>query len=330
MFELTSYMLGFVVLSGVMALVEAAVLSVSQAEVEELVLRRAWGSQSLHAVSNRMTRAVVVLVVFTNVINILGPMLVARKAIALFGDPVLGWITAILTLATILFSEVIPKSLGAHYAPLVSRTVAPALVGLIYLLYPIVIALEWLLNQIKTGKRPIGTEAQIRSLVSIGRRAGYIESGEGRLIHRAFVLNDKTAGDIMTPLKEIVSVNESTTIRQAARHVLRHAYSRYPMFGKSINEPLGLVLSRDILAALTEGKNQQSVAEIARPCFVVSRSLRSDQLLARFRDQRIHLAIVQDDDKHTVGVVTLEDVLEELVGEIEDEKDAESFLNKAT
>ena len=320
MYELVLYMLAFIVLSGLMAAVEAAVLNVTRGEVEELCQRGAWGAEALKIITARITQPVVVLVIFTNTINILGPILAGQQAIRLFGGVAIGVVTAVLTLGTIVFSEIIPKSLGSHYAPLISRAAAPAIRTGIVVLYPLVIALERFSNLLKRGERRIGTEVQIRSLTRIGHRHGYIESDEGQLIQRAFLLNDKTAADIMTPLQEMVAVEHATTIRAAAAHVFRHAYSRYPMFGESPDDVLGLVMSRDILEALTEGKDEAQVSTICRPSLIVPAGMRSDTLLARFRDEHIHLAVVQNQGK-TVGLVTLEDVLEELVGDIEDEKD---------
>lgn len=320
MLELALYIVIFIALSGLMAMVDAAVLSVSRAEVEEMVVREMWGAVPLQAIARRLTRAVVVIVLFTNTINVLGPILAGSKAIEIYGEPVIGVITAILTFGTIVFSEIIPKSLGAHYAPIIARASAPAILFFIYALYPLVIALEWMSSLFKTGRRRIGTEEQIRSLVTIGRRAGYIESDEGQLIHRAFILNDRTAADVMTSLEDVVAVEVSATVRQAADRVFRNAYSRYPVFAASINDVKGMVLSHDILEAVSEGRDQEPISSIVRPALVVPAEMRSDELLVRFRDRRIHLAIVQDEGK-TVGLVTLEDVLEELVGEIEDEKD---------
>ena len=127
----------------------------------------------------------------------------------------------------------------------------------------------------------------------------------------------------MTPLKNMISVNSSATVRQAADQVIRNVYSRYPVFGKSIHHLVGMVMSRDILSALIEKNDQDAVSSIIRPALTVAAKTRSDELLVRFRDQHIHLAIVQENGK-TIGVVTLEDVLEELVGEIEDEYDSMS------
>jgi len=320
MLELTLYVVVFIALSGLMATVEAAVLNVTHGEVEELRLQDAWGAEALKAITERMTQPVVVLVIFTNTVNVVGPILAGRKAIQLYGDVAIGILTAILTFGTLIFSYIIPKSLVSHYAQLFSRSAAPVIRVLIVSLYPLVVALEWLSDLLKSGKRGNGTVSQIRSLTDIGRREGYIQSDEGKLVQRAFLLNDKSAAEIMTPLKEAVTVQEGTSVKEAASRVFRHAYSRYPVFGKSQDEVIGLVMSRDILAALTEGKDRDPVSTICRPGLTVPADMRADKLLVRFRDAHIHLAVVQD-NRRTIGLLTLEDVLEELVGEIEDEKD---------
>lgn len=311
----------FILLSGLISAVETAVLNVTPAEIEELNSEGAWGAAALKAITERITQPLVVIVIVTNTINVLGPVLAGTRASQLFGNVGIGAITVILTLGTIVFSEIIPKSLGSHYAPQLSRWSAPAIQASIVALYPIVRSLEWFSDHLKRGERPIGTETQIRSLTTIGRREGHIERGEGQLVHRAFLLNDKSAESIMTPLKDVVAMSDAFTIAQAASSVLQHEFSRYPVFGESSDEVVGLVMSRDILKAQTEGKDEQPVSSITREILEVPADMRSNILLVRFRKARIHLAVVRD-RQQTIGIVTLEDVLEELVGEIEDEKDA--------
>lgn len=320
MLELSLYIIVFITLSGLMAIVEAAVLNVSRIEVEEMRLQGAWGAGALKTINVHMTQAIVVLVILTNFINISGPILTARKAMQLYGSDSIGLVAIVLTLGTIVFSEIIPKSIGSHYAPIVSRWSAPAIRLIILLLYPLVICLEWILNLLKRGERRVGTEAQIRSLASIGRRRGYIENDERQLLRRAFLLNDLSAMDIMTPLDDVIALHDSISVREASSLVFQYAFSRYPVFGKSADDVVGLVLSRDILKALAEGKEQDPVSTICRPGLTVPSEMRSDRLLVFFRDKHKHLAVVRNKQK-TVGLVTLEDVLEELVGEIEDEKD---------
>jgi putative hemolysin len=309
----------FLALSGLMAAVDAAVLSVSRPEIEVLIQEKKWGSRRLGQVKKEISQSVVVIVILTNTINVLGPILVSRQAFDLYGAESIVAITAVLALGTIVFSEIVPKALGAHYAPLIARLSAPAILIGRYLMYPLVVGFAWLSKQFTKGTRHIGTEDQIRSLVRIGHLAGYIQSDEGQLIHRAFVLNDTTAGEIMTPLNRVKALGAVFTIKQAAAEVCRSEYSRYPVFGQSTDDIQGIVLSRDVLKA-TLDRSSDPLSSITRSAVIVDAQIKSDKLLTLFRDQHVHLAIVQDLGK-TVGVVTLEDVLEELVGEIEDEKD---------
>lgn len=309
----------FLALSGLAAAVDAAVLSVSRSEIGELQAQRKWGSNRLSHVKREITRSLVVIVIVTNTINVLGPIFVSRQASELHGIEGVAVITVVLTLGTIVFSEIIPKALGAHYAPLIARVSAPAILSGRYLLYPLVISLSWLSSLFTRGSRPIGTEQQIRSLVRLGHRAGYIESDEGDMIHRVFILNDKTAGEVMTPLDHVKGLGRDFTLAQAAAEIERSRYSRYPVFGQSVDEIVGLAISRDLLLA-RDVDSRQITETVMKPALVVEAVQKADELLRSFRDNRLHLAVVQDQGK-TVGVVTLEDVLEELVGEIEDEKD---------
>jgi putative hemolysin len=310
----------FLFLSGLAAAVDAAVLSVSRPEVEVLVEQRRWGARRLRSVKRQLTQSVVVIVIVTNTINVLGPILVSREAQSLYGVEGLAAITVVLALGTMVFSEIIPKSLGAHYAPRVARLAAPGIRWLRILLYPLVITLAALSRLFTRGTRQIGTEEQIRSLVRIGDSAGLIESDEGQLIHRVFIMNDKTAGEIMTPLEHVKGIDASYSISQAASEIARSEYSRYPIFEGSTDKVGGMAMSRDVLKAMASGREDAGVMSISRPALIVEASCTCDDLLLRFRDEHAHLAIVQDTGR-TVGVCSLEDVIEELVGEIEDEKD---------
>lgn len=312
----------FIIVSGVLAMIDAAILSVHHAEVEVMIAKKRRGARQLQILLRHTTRAIIVIVILTNITNILGPILVGRKAEALFGSQSIGIVTALLTFITIICSEIIPKSIGSHYAPRIARLIAPILRIFVVILYPIVIALERIARMFKSGKRKVGTEDQIRALANLGRGAGHIDSDERELIHRAFVLNDRLASDIMTPADTIVFIQKSRNIRQAAKIIFEHSYSRYPVVGQSLDDVVGYILSHDTLEMLADGKEGHSVSEIVRPIATVDAGLKCDDLLNKMRSSGSHIAIVTSAGK-TVGLVTLEDVLEELVGEINDEGDKE-------
>ncbi len=309
----------FLALSGLMAAVDAAVLSVTRPEIDVMIQKGVWGSWRLSRVKQQITRSVVVIVIVTNTINVLGPILVSRQAIRIFGTEGIALITVVLTVGTIIFSEIVPKAVGTHYAPLIASASAPAISLGRVLLYPLVVCFSWLSEQFTKGTRRIGTEEQIRSLVRIGHRAGYIELDERELIHRVFFLNDKTAVQIMTPLARTEALGADLSLQQAAVQIRKSQFSRYPVFEQSIDQIKGFVLSRDVFSNLPE-RSSDLLISITKPVVICDAQTKSNDLLKLFRKQHIHLAIVQDVEK-SVGIVTLEDVLEELVGEIEDEKD---------
>ncbi len=310
----------FLALSGLMAAVDAAVLSVTHPEIEELIHQQRYGAKRLQEVKHHIRDAVVVIVIATNTVNVLGPVLVSYQAVMLFGSRGVVIATVLLTLGTILFSEILPKAIGNHFAPSIARYSAPLILFGERALLPLVLPLGWLTKRLTPGTRRIGTEPQIRSLVRLGHQAGHIETDEQQMIHRVFVLNDRTARDLMTPLDKVRSVSASSTLSQARAEIGHSEFSRYPIFGTSIDEVYGILLGRDLLQAVIEGPADRSVLALAVEPMIVDADTRSDDLLARFRTQHVHLAVVQSGGK-TLGIVTLEDVLEQLVGEIDDEKD---------
>ena len=226
----------------------------------------------------------------------------------------------VLALGTIVFSEIIPKSIGAHYAPHISRFAALPILILMYVLYPLVLVLDAFSRLFRRGRRHVGTEGQIQALATLGRRAGYIEPDEGLLVHKAFILNDRTAADIMTPRSETVSLRSESTLAEASKEVFLSEFSRYPVFGESSDDFRGIVLARDILTEVVRGREDQPLLSVIREGVTVASERPCDGLLLLFRLRRLHLAVVEDEGR-TLGIVTLEDVLEELVGEIRDEKD---------
>ena len=306
---------GFLALSGMMAAIDAAVLSVTHPEIEVLVQNGKWGARRLRRVKHELSQSVVVIVILTNTINVLGPILISFQAWERYRSEGIAIITAVLALGTIVFSEIIPKSVGTTTLPSSRGFPPPAILACRFLLYPLVVSFAWLSNQFTRGTRQIGTEEQIRSLVQIGHRAGHIESDEGQMIHRVFVLNDKTAGEIMTPLDRVKALGATFTIAQAAAEVCRNEFSRYPVFGKTTDEIEGVASSRDVLK-LDKSRSTACVSVITRPADIVDAQVKSDELIALFHQRHVQLAVVQDQGK-TVGIVTLDDVLEQLIGGID-------------
>lgn len=317
--ELAAWIVVFLVSSGLLALIDAAVLSVTRAEVEEAVLNQRWGAPSLKTVKGRMARSVAVIVLATNTVNVVGPILLGQRALTLYGSGVIAALTAGLTFGTIVFSEVIPKSLGEHYAPGIACRAAPIIRATALALAPLVMSLEALSGLFKRGKRAVGTEKQIRSLATLGLKAGRIEADEQALIERVFLLNDKTAGDVMTGRDAMVWLAADHTIAEASEAVLASGFSRFPVFGEGLDDARGVAWGREVLAALLRGRGEEELGALIRPIEQVPPTTHTDDLLARLQGKKRQIALVKEGSR-TLGLVTLDDVLEELVGPLEEER----------
>lgn len=309
-------------LSGFFSGAEAALVSLTPAEAEAGAHAR-FGGNALRRIYHSLQRSVMAIVIFNNIVNIVGSVVVGQIVNQLYGNAALAIVTTGLTFGVIIFSEILPKSVGIHHAHTIAPIVSPAVRICTLILLPLILLLEQGTKLfMRGGARKVGTEQQIRSLANMGRRAGHIEGDEGQLIHRVFILNDKTAGDVMTPLKDILGFETGTSLKEAAEKMRPAPYSRYPVFGNSIHDIVGIVLRNDILETLAHSRKPKNVDDLLRHAVIVPADTPCDHLLRLFRDRKTHLAVVQDND-HTAGIVTLEDVLEELVGDIEDETDTD-------
>ncbi|MDD4319180.1 MAG: CNNM domain-containing protein [Candidatus Peribacteraceae bacterium] len=319
MLTLILLIVAFVLASGLLSMLDAAFLSVSRAEVEETLVHGLWGGRALKGIAERQMRTVIVIVILTNFVNVLGPVLIGVRAAALFGSQAIGIVTALLTALTIFFSEIIPKALGTRYGPTISRIGAPALFALVVLFTPVVAFIEMLVKPFRQGDRPTGTEAQIQALARIGGEQGHIEADELSMIRRSFVLNDKKARDIMVKTGVFASLPYSATIREAAAAAAQWPHHRYPVLNGD-GRAAGFVMSRELLQALVAGRGDESVTTILHEPVLIPPGMRADHILELLRDKRLHLAIVSGEKGDVLGIVTLKDVLEELVGEMRDER----------
>ena len=141
-----------------------------------------------------------------------------------------------------------------------------------------------------------------------------------------FNLNDVQAKDLMVPRTEIVSLPLKTNLDDAVKIIIEDAHSRFPVYGEDIDDIRGIILETEVLGKYTEGRRDDTLEHFLRPALFVDESTKADDLLVFFRDEKTHMAIIRHKGKKTIGLISLEDVLEELVGEIEDERDVEEKL----
>ena len=239
-------------------------------------------------------------------------------------------ITVLLALVMLLFGELIPKNVALKHAERIAFTVARPVDGLARIFAPVVHALVWLTNKIsallgadQTSSMPFVTQDEIKAMVDAGEEGGVLEEEEKEMIYSIFDFGDTLAREVMVPRMDIVAVEADTPMMEALDVLMREGHSRIPVYHENVDNIIGLLYAKDMLVYLKDTRRDVPLKSILRPAYFVPETKNVDDLLRELQKRRVHMAIVVDEYGGTAGLVTVEDLLEEIVGEIQDEYDAE-------
>lgn len=254
--------------------------------------------------------------------------IIAQSAQAL----AVGLITITLALITLIFGELAPKSIGLAHSERIALFVARPITFIARLASPLVRFLVWATNlvakpfggQPRRGL-PIVTEEEIKTLVDAGEESGMLEEDEKEMIYSIFEFGETLAREVMVSRVDIVALDADTPLLDAMDVIIKHNHSRVPVYQNNIDNVIGILYAKDLLKVLREkgreAANQIKLSDIVRPAAFTPESKKVDELLEDMQKRRIHMAIVIDEYGGTAGLVTIEDILEEIVGEIQDEYD---------
>jgi CBS domain containing-hemolysin-like protein len=322
-----------VVLAGAFSAADAALTTYSRARAEELVGERRVGAARLVALLDDRAR-------YLNT-AILLRLLCETAAAVLLTLVVLGWYdgsrwpTVLTTVGVMLVASfvvvgVAPRTLGRQHADRVAPVAAVLLSFATRVLGPIPQLLILVGNAITPGRGfrsgPFSTETELRELVDYAEASALIESGERAMIHSVFEFGDTIAREVMVPRGDVIYIERTKNLRQALSLFLRSGFSRVPVIGENLDEVVGFAYLKDVVRRDFEDPDvefTQRVDEVMRPALYVPESKPVDALLSEMQTSRQHIAVVVDEYGGTAGLVTIEDLLEEIVGEITDEYDAE-------
>jgi CBS domain containing-hemolysin-like protein len=309
--------------SGFFSGAEAALFALSESRIRTLVDEGHPGGPALAGLRARPERLLVLLRLGDTSCDVLAAALAGYLAYP-WGGAGLALATAVAAFTVLLLGELLPLRFSVSRAQRVALFAAPPLLLLSRVLSPLLALVEWLARVLPEHAPPSVagiTENEVRQLQALGHTAGAMEEHEREIIERAFRLDDTKAWDIMTPRVDIFAWQDALTLAMIAPQLGTVPYSRVPVFGESVDDITGVLYVRDAYQALVTGQRDVRLGALAREPLIVPGSVSLTKLLREFQTRRIHLAIVVDEYGGTDGLVTLEDVLEELVGEIEDEMD---------
>ena len=331
-------------LAGVFAAADAAVSTVSRARVDNLVREGTTGARALAAVVADRPRHLNLLLLLRLTCESAAAVLGAFVALQLIGPDGLALLVAglIVVLVSYVLIGVGPRTLGRQHPYRVALTVAPPLRMLARLLGPLATLLILVGNAITPGRGfregPFSSEVELREMVDMAERGGLVDDGERAMIQSVFDLGDTIVREVMVPRTETVWIEREKSVRQALALALRSGYSRIPVIGENVDDTVGVVYLKDLVRrSLDQTDTQRSgagpsggapadragaVSEVMRPAVFVPDSKRADALLRDMQRDRNHMALVVDEYGGTAGLVTIEDLIEEIVGEITDEYDS--------
>ncbi|PON94095.1 Gliding motility-associated protein GldE [Trema orientale] len=286
-----------------------------------------------------VTRFLTTILIGTTVVNIGATALVTDAATALFGEAGVSAATGVMTVAILLLTEITPKSIAVHNATEVARFVVRPVAWLSVVLYPVGRVVTYLSMGIlkvlglKGRSEPYVTEEELKLMLRGAELSGAIEEEEQDMIENVLEIKDTHVREVMTPLVDVVAIDGSATLVDFHNLWLTHQYSRVPVFEQRVDNIVGIAYAMDLLDYVQKGELLESttVGDMAhKPAYFVPDSMSVWNLLREFRIRKVHMAVVLNEYGGTIGLVTLEDVVEEIVGEIFDENDSKEEIQKKT
>lgn len=320
-----------VIVSALCSIIEAVLYSVPQSQVEVMAGSGKKSGLILKKLKKNIQQPITAILTLNTIANTMGAAVAGASAAVVFGEENLVWFSVFFTLTILLFSEILPKTAGVAYAKNLALWIAVPLHFLIKLMRPLI----WLCQVVtrlipKQDKEALVSIEEIEQVAVLGRRSGEIDPQQEKVIANILKLQDKTVRQVMTPRTVVFSLSAHQTIAEALEMKQQWSrHSRVPVFDKTQDDVVGVVLSRNVLLSLTDGDKYRKLGDFMQPVHFVPEAAPLNKILMEFFEQRIHLFVVVDEYGSVTGVISLEDIIEEIVGrEIIDESDKAGNLRE--
>lgn len=304
------------------SILEAVFLSITHSYVALLQERGEWAGDWLSAAMRKLDEPIAAILTLNTISHTIGAAMGGAMAARVFGDAWVAAFSAVLTFAILILTEIVPKTVGATYWKNLAVPAAHVLRAMVVVMKPIIVPLGWISSLLTSGReRPTVSRAELEVLAEIGLREGALDEDEWKVMSNVIRLDEVSIGEVMTPRTDIVAVSFDATIRDAMNVMLDQGHLRLPVYSDSLDSIEGVLLARDVWRADRDGLSM--VRDIVRPVPFAPASKPVEDLIPEMRAQRTKLAIVVDEFGGTAGLVTLEDLIEEIIGEIQDEHESD-------
>ena len=319
-------LIALLVLSALFSSSETALTTVNRIRIRTLAGQGDKRAMTLLAVLQNPEKMLSVILIGNNVVNLYASSLATTVTLSLFGSKLVGVATGILTLAVLVFGEVAPKTMASRNAEQIALRAAGPVKCLMWLFTPLVFVVNNLARLVmklfgadRPGKRELMTAEELRTIVQVGHEDGVIENSERKMIDNVFDFGDRSARDIMIPRIDMTCIDVEAGYDELMEVVREEKYTRIPVYKESADTIVGILNIKDLLFRAQDKPFR--IAELMRKPLFTYEQKKTSELMVEMRKNYTNLAIVLDEYGVTAGMVTMEDILEEIVGEIRDEYD---------
>lgn len=313
------------ILSGFFSSAETALFSISRSKARHLAKQSGQANFLIKRLKDNPHRLLSTILIGNNVVNVAASALATAITIELFQNYAVSLATMVMTILILVFGEVMPKSFATRNNVLIARLVIYPIYWFSIVVWPVVFLLDFIPKITGRIKRtPSATEEELMTFVEVVREEGEIKEEEQKLIHNIFEFDDTNASEIMTPRADMFVIEADETLD--LRAITESGFTRIPVIEDAIDNVVGILNVKDVLTHLAQHQEVVDARKIMREPYFVPEHKKLDSLLQQFKKRKTHMAIVVDEHGGVAGLITLEDALEELVGEIRDETDKEEPL----
>ncbi len=321
-----------ILLSAFFSGIETALISMNMIKVNSLIKQKKKGSETLHRIKQDPHKFIITILIGNNLVNIGAASLATVVFTDLFGSSGLGIATGVMTLLILVFGEITPKTFASQNAERISLLVARPIELLSIILSPFVyffgIISRMMSKLLRSKEETQLSEEELKTIVTMGREEGILSREVAEIMHNILKFEGTKVTEVMTPKVNMEIIDGKEKLKNIVNFVVKTPYSRYPVYLKNKNKIIGMLDVDDILKYIKNKKLNITVKNITRPVFFVPESKEIDDLLSEFESKQTPLAVVVNEYGNVSGIVTVEDVLEEIVGDIFDKSKRGSIYIK--
>ena len=305
---------------------EVALISITRAKVRTLVNEGRPGSDAVAALKESPEHLLITILIGNTVVTTASASIATAVAIQIFGDIGVGIATGFVIIMLLVFGEIGPKIYAARASDSFALTIAPLILFLSRIFTPVIWFVERISPRFGIGKEiaePSLTEEEIKEWIDVGKEDGTIEQAEQDMLYSVLEFADTTAREIMTPRVDVIAMEDTVSFEEAIRIFNEAGFSRIPVYHDQIDNITGILNVKDVFSAMVSHRKDSTIKEVMYDPMFVPETKKIDDLLKELQVHRVQMAIVIDEYSSFVGIATVEDILEELVGDIMDEYDKE-------